>query len=247
MLLVPLPFPQSDRLVQIWESSRERDFFRNVVNPINFLDWRDRTRSFEAMSAISTGTANLTGMGAPVALAGMEVSPDFFSLLKLKPVLGRAFLPQEGVPGRDQVAVLSYGLWQSRFGSDAGIVGRRIVIDGAPTTVVGVMPAGFTLPKNSADVWKPLAIVRSKEWEGGRFLQVIGRLKPGVSLQQAQDDLHAVARQLAVERPDSDKGWSAEAIPMLADATEDVRLPLLVLFAACWRWRCRSFCWWEQD
>jgi predicted permease len=232
VLLRALPYPDSDRLVQLWESKPNEGYFRNVVNPFNFLDWRERTQSFEGMSAVSVGTANLTGVGDPLALPGMEVSPDFFSVLGISPALGRAFLPQEGLPGQNHVAILSFRLWQSRFGSDPKILGRKIVVDGEPSTVVGIMPAGFTLPKTRADIWKPLPLVRSKDWEGGRFLEVVARLKRGIHLKQAQDDLHAVARQLSAERPDFDRGWSAEAFPMLADATENVRLPLFVLLAA---------------
>ncbi len=183
VLLRPLPFPDSNRLVQLWESQPERRYFKNVVNPINFLDWQDRTQSFEGMSAVSAGTANLTGTGDPIALPGMEVSPNFFSVLGIHPALGRSFVTQEGLPGHDHVAVLSFGLWQSRFAGDPKILGRKIVLDGDPTTVVGVMPAGFTLPKDRVDIWKPLPIVRSKEWEGGRFMQVVARLKQGVRLE----------------------------------------------------------------
>jgi putative ABC transport system permease protein len=106
------------------------------------------------------------------------------------------------------------------------------VVDGAPDTIIGVMPRGFTLPKHNAEIWTPLPIVRSKDWDGGRYLEVIARLKRGITLDQAQQDLRAVALQSAVERPRFEKGWSAEAFPMLADTTESVRLPLLVLLAA---------------
>jgi predicted permease len=232
VLLQPLPFPEPDSLVQIWETKPSQGYFRNVVNGLNFLDWRERTRSFDGIAAVDGGTTNLTGLGDPVALPGMGVSPNFFSILGVSPGLGRSFVPEDGLPGHEQVAVLSFGLWQSRFGGDPGVIGRRILVDGEPNTVIGVMPRGFMLPKLNADIWRPLRIVRSKEWEGGRFLEVIARLKPGVALEQAQQDLRTVARQSAMERPESDQGWSAEAVPMLADATENVRLPLLVLFAA---------------
>ena len=232
VLLRPLPFPESDRLVQLWESKPEQGYFRNVVNPFNFLDWRDRTHSFEGISAVSGGTANLTGFGDPLAVPEMDVSPNFFSVLGTNPTLGRPFLPEEGVPGKDHVVILSYRIWRSRFGGDRAVLGREMLVDGEPNTIVGIMPRGFGLPKSAADIWKPLPLVRSKEWEGGRFLQVVGRLKRGVPLKQAQDDLHAVASQLAAERPDSDRGWSAEVFPMLADVTGDVRLPLLVLLSA---------------
>lgn len=167
-----------------------------------------------------------------MALQGMQVSPNFFSVLGISPALGRSFLPDEGRPGHEHVAVLSFALWQSRFGGDPAVVGRKIIVDGEPSTVIGVMPRGFRLPKYTPDIWTPLPIVRSKDWESGRFLQVIARLKPGITLGQARQDLRRVAWQNAIERPDFDKGWSAEAIPMLSDATENVRLPLLVLLGA---------------
>ncbi len=232
VLLRPLPFPEPDRLVQLWESKPSEGFFRNVVNPFNFLDWRERSRSFEGVAAVQTLTTNLTGLGDPLALPGMQVSPSYFSILRVAPLLGRSFLPEEGLPGHNRVAILSFGLWQSRFGGNPKVIGRPIMINGEPNTIIGVLPRGFTLPRWQADLWTPLPITRSEEWNGGRFLTVIARLKRGVSLEQAQQDLHAVAQGSARERPEFNGGWSAEAVPMLTDATENVRLPLLVLLAA---------------
>jgi len=189
VLLRPLPFPEPDRLVQLWESQPTKGYSRNVVNPINFLDWRERTRSFEGMAAVVALTTNLTGLGDPLALEGMQVSPEFFSILQVSSALGRAFIPAEGLPGQEHVAVLSFGLWQSRFGGDPAVIGRKIMVDGAPSTVVGVMPRGFSLPKHHAEIWTPLPIVRSKDWEGGRFMEVIARLKRGITLDQARQDL----------------------------------------------------------
>src|SRR5579884_3513252 len=143
VLLRPLPFPQPDRLFHLWEAKPSKGYTRNTVNPFNFLDWRDRTHSFEGMAAISTETMNLSVNGQPVGAAGMDVSPEFFSILGVRPLLGRVFLPEEGKPGRDSVVVLGYALWQSRFGGDRGIIGRQIRLDGAPATVIGVMPRGF--------------------------------------------------------------------------------------------------------
>ena len=232
VLLRPLPFPEPDRLVQLWEAKPSQSYFRNVVNAFNFLDWRERTRSFEGMAAVSDLTTNLTGIGDPLALPGMQVSPNYFSILRVSPLLGRSFLPEEVLPGHDRVAILSFGLWQSRFGGDPKVIGHQVIINGEPNTIVGVLPRGFALPKSQTDLWTPLPITCSKEWEGGRSLTVVARLKRGVTLEQARQDLRAVAQQLAVERPDSDQGWTAEAFPMLADATENVRLPLLVLLTA---------------
>ena len=232
VLLRPLPYPQPDRLVRVWESEPAKGFTRNVVNPFNFLDWRDRNRSFTQMAALNGGNSNLTGKGEPVAVPGMEVSPEFFSILGVPAYLGRTFLPEEGRPGHSNRVVLSYSLWQTRFGADRKILGKSIIVDGNPTTIVGVMPPGFSFPNVQASLWKPFPLARSKEWEGGRYMGVIARLKPGLTLAKAQQDMARVAGQLAQERPNADKGWSAEVIPFLEDATESVRLPLLVLLAA---------------
>ncbi|HKW97997.1 MAG TPA: ABC transporter permease [Bryobacteraceae bacterium] len=232
VLLEPLPFPEPERLVRVWESMPARDQHRNVVNGVNFLDWRERTRSFAAMAAMTDLPANLTGDGEPEALPGMQVSPEFFQVLGISPVIGRGFTAEEGIPGKDDRAVLSYGLWQRRFGGDRNILGRKIGINGAPVTVVGVMPRGFTLPDMRAEVWTPLPIVRNKDWEGGRFLSVIARLKPGMSLERARADVAGVAKQTSEERPAMNKNWSAEVFPLLEDVTLDVRLPLVVLLAA---------------
>jgi putative ABC transport system permease protein len=232
VLLKPLPFPQPDRLVQVWESKPAAGYFRNVVNGLNFLDWRERTQSFTDMAAISQVPSDLTGVGEPVVLSNEAVSPQFFSILGVAPALGRTFTAEEGQPGRDATVILSYRLWQSRFGGDGAAVGRKILLNGNPATIIGVMPPGFGLPKQDPDIWLPLPVFRSPLWGRGRNLTVIARLRPGVTLTQAQDDLHAVAAQSARERSGFDEGWSAYAAPMLEDATGTVRLPLLVLMAA---------------
>jgi putative ABC transport system permease protein len=151
--------PEPDRLVQLWESTAR--IFPKRRHPINFRLART-PRSFEGMAAVLGLITNLTGLGDPLALTGMQVSPEFFSILQVSPVLGRSFIPAEGLPGQEHVAILSFGLWQSRFGGDPTVVGRKIVVDGAPNTIVGVMQRGFTLPKHTAEIWTPLPIVRRK-------------------------------------------------------------------------------------
>ena len=232
VLLKPLPFPEPERLVHLWETKPSEGVSRDFVEPFNFLDWRDRTRSFEGMAAVVGMITNLTGEGDPVALNGTQVSPAYFSILGVAPALGRVFSAEDGQPGHDPVVILSYGLWQSKFGGDASALGRTVMINGAPNTIIGVMPSRFTLPKYNADLWMTLPITRTKEWEGARYLSVVARLKPGVTLRQAQNDLTSVAAQSARERPKNNEGWSAEATPMLEDATAKVRLPLFVLLAA---------------
>jgi predicted permease len=228
-LLRPLPYPEPDRLVRIWESSVKYDSPRNVVNPLNFLDWRDQSQSFDSMAAIETTMTNLSSHGQPVAVPGMVVSPEFFSILRTAPFLGRTFTAADGVPGQDQSVILSYELWHSQFGSDQEIVGQKIDVDGVPHVVIGVMPKGFSFPKVKSEVWTPLPLARTEDWKSGRYLTVVARLKPGVSVGQAQEDMLRVAESTAQARPDFDKNWSADVVPMLEDATEKVRQPLWVL------------------
>ncbi len=232
VLLRPLPYPHPDRLVRVWEDKPSKGFSRNVVNPFNFLDWRNRSQSFMQMAAIDSGSSNLTGAGGPVAVPDMRVSPEFFSILGISAYFGRTFVPEEGRPEHSDSVILSYPLWQTHFGGDRGVLGRIITVDGSPCTVVGVMPPGFAFPNIEADIWTPLPLARSKEWETGRFLGVIARLKPGISVEKAQEDMTRVAAQLAEDRPDYDKGWTAEVVPFLEDATASVRAPLLVLLIA---------------
>lgn len=162
ILLRPLPYPESNRLVRVWESSTKLDSPRNVVNPINFLDWRDHSHSFEAMAAVLSHMTNLSVNGQPVAVPSLTVSPEFFSILRVPPLLGRTFLPEDGIPRRDRVVVLSYGFWQRQFGGNPGVVGQDIEVDGVRHSVIGVMPQSFTYPKTRADVWLPLPIQRTE-------------------------------------------------------------------------------------
>jgi putative ABC transport system permease protein len=231
VLLRPLPFPEPDRLVRVWESSPQ-GFDRNVVDPYNFLNWRERTHSFQQMAAIDGWTLSITGGGEPLAVHGMRASPEFFSILEVAPFMGRGFVPEEGIPGHDHSVILSYAFWRSHYGGDRGILGRKIVMNGEPSSVVGILPPDFRFPGWKADLYVPLALDRAEARKGGRWLSTIARLKPGVSLAQAQQDMAAVAKQLSAERPDMDKDWSAAVVPFLEDLTENIRLPLLVLLAS---------------
>jgi len=232
ILLRPLPYPEPDRLVRVWESSIKYESPRNVVNPINFLDWRDHAQSFESMAAISSLTTNLSRNGQPIAVQGMQVTTEFFSVLRVPPFLGRTFSSSDEIAGQDHSVILSYKLWQHQFGEDRTIIGQEIEVDGLPCEVIGVMPEGFSFPKINAEVWTPLPLARTEEWEGGRFLVVAARLKPGVSIDQAQQDMLRVADFTVQARPDYNKNWSANVFPMLEDATRGVSCPLWVLLAS---------------
>lgn len=232
MLFRPLPFPEPDRLVRLWESRPKNGGHRNVVNAWNFLDWREQTHSFEDMAAVLGTDMNITGQGEPLAVPGSAVSPGYFSILGIQPRLGRVFIADDGVPGHNDKVVLSYGLWQTRFGADPNILGKRVNVNGSSRAVIGVMPMGFSFPRSQARLWTVLAISRDEEWSHGRYLTVVARLKPGISLQQAQQDMEAAARVTAQLRPDNDANWSAEVMPLLTDVTLELRRPLLLLLGA---------------
>jgi putative ABC transport system permease protein len=233
VLLKPLPYREPDRLVHIWEGKVGEGALKNVVEPFNFLDWRERNHSFEQMAAINGGVAlNVTGIGEPEALPGMMVTAEFFDILGVPPLIGREFLPEEGSPGHEGAVVLSYSYWHRHFGGDPGALGRKLVVNRAPCVVVGVMPQGFSFLGAKAELWTPLPIARTKFWQGGRFLTVMARLKRGITIAKAQEDMTGIARQLEQERPFTNKNWTAEIFPLAEDATERVRLPLLVLLGA---------------
>jgi len=232
MLLRPLPYPEPDRLVRIWESSLKLHSPRNVVNPRNFLDWRDQSHSFEAMAAVVDHMTNLNVNGHPMAVQSLTVSPEFFSILHVPPFLGRALVPEDGMRGRNQVVVLSYQFWRRQFGASPSVLGEDIEVDGLRCPVVGVMPQTFSFPNSRAELWLPAALDRNDESEGGRFMSVVARLKPGVTLDQAQQDMIRVTNFTAEARPNYNKNWSASVVPMLEDATEGVSRPLWVLLAS---------------
>jgi putative ABC transport system permease protein len=232
MLLRPLPFRDLDRLVAVWERIPTQGVERNEVSPANFLDWRAQSHAFEHISAYAGWDVNLSGVKTPERLQGFLVSADLFETLGAHPMLGRWFLPEEDEYGKAQVVILSHSVWQQRLGSDPQIVGKSLTLNGIPRTVVGVMPAGFNFPFGG-DVWAPLAF--SPERAARRqshYLLVVGRLKPGVSRQQAQAEMSTITAGLAGRFPDSNAGRDAKVMPLLDSNVSDTRAPLLVLFCA---------------
>jgi putative ABC transport system permease protein len=241
VLLRPLPFPEPERIVAIWErppktvvtAALESRRQRNPVSPANFLDWRERSRSFQAMAAVSPPMpVGLSGFGQPIAVDGLSVSPDFFRILGVRPLLGRTFDDREAVPNGPPLVVLSYSLWRRQFGGDRTAVGRTLSIVDVPHTIVGVMPEGFDLPFEHAELWTPFAMSRSLAEDQGRYLDVLAKLKPGVSMARAQAELAGVARQIAVERPETNRGWSAGIVSLSEQTTGDVGTALWLLFGA---------------
>jgi putative ABC transport system permease protein len=217
VLLRPLPYGEPDRLVAVWESSAERQALRNEVSVPNFLDWKEAAGSFETLGAYYWASATLTGEAGAERVQGILVTPDLLATLRVQPTVGRTFLLGEdeaGQPDRQSV-VLSYGLWQRRFGGRDDAIGKSLLVNGEPRTVVGVMPAGFELPVDSgAELWGPLDLVHEGERRSSRYLYVVGRLAPRASLAAAQAELGVVAERLAAEYPESNAGWGVAVVPL---------------------------------
>lgn len=219
VLLRALPYKEPDRIVQFWETNSVKGWNddKAACSPANFLDWRERSRSsFEEIAAYYAGNYKsgdpksvglsdfyLTSGDTPERLQGLQVTGDIFSVLGVYPEIGRPFQPEEMEAGQNHVVILSRGLWQRRFGADRSIVGRDIQLNGVKTTVIGVMPSSFYFPTTDVDLWTPWG--RSKQWmldfRHAHNVRVIARLKPGVTLGQAQAEMSGIAGELAKEYP----------------------------------------------
>ena len=234
VLLKPLPYRDADRLVWIWGNVRGGST-RASVSPPDFFDYRAQNNSFEHLAASTSVSVpfNLTGAGEPERLNGSAVTTNYFQALGVEPALGRTFLAEEEQEGRNQVVVLSHGLWQRRFGSDTSLVGKTIILDGRGVTVVGVMPAGLQFPQ-TAQQWVPRFNPTHPEMQAraAHFLRPIGRLKPGVTLEQAQAEMDGIARRLEEQYPESNARWSLRLVPLQEQIAGNVRPTLLILLGA---------------
>ncbi len=229
VLLKPLPFPESDRLV--WVNEIVPQYGRFSVAPASFLDWRAQNTSFERIVALTASSATFNGADGPERISNAVVSWDFFDLVGVQPFLGRGFKAEEDLPGKNAVIVLSYRAWQRRFGADPNIAGRAVTLSGTPATIVGVMPAGFEFPRE-AEYWTPIAINPANASRGGHFLAVVARLKPGITSERAGAEMKTIAERLAKQYPDSSANESAEVVPLLDQIVGNAREPLLALFGA---------------
>jgi putative ABC transport system permease protein len=228
VLLRPLPYRAADQLTLLWERNAKHGDDHNLVSPFNFLRWKERSQAFAGMAAVNRGAATLSGSGSPEWVQVGSVSYDFFHLLGVEPRQGRGFLPEEEKTGK--VVVLGAGFWQSHFGSDPGVVGRVILLDDEPFTVVGVMPPGFELLQ-PVDLWKPITL-DAAEPPRGRSLTVVARLRPGVTLRHGQAEMETIARGLERSYPDFDADWRVEVEPLREEVVGSSRATLLLLLAA---------------
>lgn len=229
VLLRPLPFKDADRLVMLWGT--EPQLKKAPILIREFLDWKEQSRDFEHIAAYTEDNFTLITTESPERIKGVRVSSNFFDLLNVAPASGRTFLPGEDAPGGNHVVVISHDLWQNRLGADPAIVGRQIRLNGESFTVVGVLPADFRFIE-SGDLWLPLALSRDSGSQKLRYLKVVARLKPGVTLALAQADMDALARNLRERYPDTGQQTGVKVVALQDEVVGDVRQSLLVLFGA---------------
>ena len=242
VLLRPLPFAAPGRLVRIYETNPLRRWTANIASPANYWDWREQNKSFTDIAAYeqfnSTGSGGsdvfLTGFGDPQGLKSLGVSGNLFQVLGAAPLLGRTFVEEEQWDGRARVAVLSYGLWQSAFGGDPAIVGRTITLSGRAFDVVGVMPRTFFFPGRDVQLWTPFGYTAQRVLSSRRphWLGVVARLRPGVSLDRAREDMNSVARQLEQQYPDTNTRMGVRLEPLHDTYASGARMALLMLSGA---------------
>ena len=235
VLLRPLPFPVAERLVTVWKGRISSPTQLNIVSLPNYRDWKERSRVFDDLALLdSAGRGyNLTGGSEPEQVSGVRVTASFFTVLGVRPLLGRTFLPEEEDPGRDRVVVLSYGLWNRRYGAEPSLVGKTIPIDGQDRTVVGVMPPQFQFQAwgGPRELWVPAGWTKGdREGIGNSFI-AIGRLAPGVGLERARAEMDAIGRALAHEKPQDNEGWTVRVVPMNEYGVRDMRQGLSALQA----------------
>ncbi|MHB8542292.1 MAG: ABC transporter permease [Candidatus Acidiferrales bacterium] len=236
VLLNPLPYLQPDRLVALY--AKTKDFTRSSISYPNFLDWRRDNRSFSGIAAFREESYDMTGMGEPERVKAEMVSGNFFSVLGVKPVVGRLFRPEEDQVGAEPVALISAGLWKRKFGASSDTLGKTLMLNGVGYAIAGVIPGDFQYHGGNfhqSDVYVPIGQWNDPTFRdrgAGMGMDAVGRLKPGVTLDQAKSDMGAVAQHLAEAYPDKDKGQGITLIPLKQDFTGNIKPFLLVLLAA---------------
>jgi predicted permease len=236
VLLRPLEYNDPSRLVAIFSAERGGAETRNPSSPANFLDWSEESRTMSDMTAAQPWSPTLMGRDAPVQLSALKATPSLFSLLGVRPMLGRTFPPGEVVGGPDRVVVLGYSLWERQFGADRGIVGRSIVLNGEGYTVIGVMPPNFQFPPfwaTGAEMWVPLTFTPDAAANrASNFLRVFARLRPGATLDQARGEMEAITGRLRTEYPRENEGLAINVESLREPVVSGARPALLALLGA---------------
>ncbi|MGH7675664.1 MAG: ABC transporter permease, partial [Gemmatimonadales bacterium] len=229
VLLRPLPYPSPERVVIVWENDRLRGTEREGLSGPDFIDLRAQSRSFEHLAVWTALDRTVTGTGEPERLKVARVSPAYFGVLGVRPMLGRAFLAEEETPGRDRVVILEHGMWRRRFGGDSGVLGRSLVLDNEPYTIVGVMPPEARLATGTEDLWQPAALAGNDTLRGRHAFLGLGRLAAGVSPEAASAEVAAIMERLEQRFVNDNRGRSAWVARVDRELVDPVRLALLVL------------------
>ncbi len=233
VLLRPLRYKDPSSLMAVWNTKLSRGIFQEQVSPPDYRDWTEEQRVFEQIAALREQPAVLTGAQLPERVETAVISPSAFELLGVKPALGRTFSSAEAEPGRDRVALLSYGFWQRRFGGDPGIVGRNIIVDGSSLAIIGVMPREFRLLDTPSELWIPYTLdAKELSQRGFRTLRVIGRLKAGVSRERAAAEMRSISARLEQAYSDTNAGYSTKVVPLREQLLGDIGPTLWTLLGA---------------
>jgi putative ABC transport system permease protein len=233
VLLRPLNFHDADRLVMVWEDMSVIGFPRSDPAPGTFHDWKTQQTSFEDMASLDPRNVNLTGDGEPERITTFGVTANLFPLLGVTPLVGRNFSAEEDRAGGNKVAIISYGLWQRRYGGEQSVIGRGIMLDGQKYEVVGVMPRNFQLMQSYTGIWVPAAFSDKQLADhDNHFVTVIARLKSGVTLEQADADIKNITQRIVKEHPEEMEGIGSTVVPLREQLTGNVRRPLILLLVA---------------
>lgn len=233
LLLHPFRFKDMDRLVAVWETIPSQDVMHNEASVPNYLDWRAQAKSFENLGGYSWWNVNVSGVEPPERVQGFLVSSNFFQVFGATPILGRTFNADDELAGRDKLVILSYGFWQRHFGGDPNIINKQLLLNNISRTVVGVMPPDFDYP-TGGEMWAPYPLDQSTNPDDrqAHFWLVVGRIKPGVTREQAESELNSIAANLESQHPDTNTGRRVTVIPFLQDTIRDYKPALLILLAA---------------
>ncbi len=232
VLLRPLPYAEPDRLIYVLER-KPPQFPQFSVAPGNFLEWQAQTRTFESMAAWASGAFNLTGSGEPERFRGMRATWNLFDVIGVRLVSGRTFRQDEDAPGAPRVVILAYETWQRKFGGDPDVVGRSITLNGVSHTVIGVAPPSMQLLHRDTALWVPVAFSADERRQyGSHWMRAIGRMRSGVTFEQAAAELETISLRLEAEQPGSNKDWRALPTPLDEAFVGEVRPALLMLLGA---------------
>jgi putative ABC transport system permease protein len=233
LILHPFSFPNQDRLVVVWEQNRAVGNVHGAVAPGNFTEWRDQNHVCEQLVAIQQKSFDVSDGSHPERFPGYGVTRGFFEALGVKAARGRTLLPEDSEPGREQVVVIKHSFWQQHLGGDPGIVGKTINLNRKQFTVVGVMPADFNYPYNGGEMWTPLLFDREEQKDrGDHYLRVIGLLKPGVSVAQAQAGMRSIAQRAQQQFPETNSGRDASVVTLTDDAVRGARTYVPIIMGA---------------